>query len=104
MFAAMDVAILALLIGGNDVIVDETSTTEATVLRYLKIDIYAVPIIVGTEMDVCIERAIKTGKPYLSGPIVRMAAQMQKLMSDWPGRLEQLRTQQIMRLGQDVTV
>ena len=39
MFAAMDMATRALLLSGHDVLIDETSTTEQSLLRYFRIDI-----------------------------------------------------------------
>lgn len=82
-FATMDAAIRALLRRGFDVIVDETCTTEQTLLRYLKIDSNAHPIWIDTPAEVCKQRAIDTGKPYLLGPIERMDAQLQHLKKNW---------------------
>jgi hypothetical protein len=78
-FAAMDTAARALLRRGFDVIMDETCTTERTLLRYLSIDIEAQPIWIETSAEVCKARAIAGGKEYLLGPIGRMEKQVRLL-------------------------
>lgn len=69
-FAAMDAAARALLSSGHDVMIDETCTTEQTLLRYLLIDIDATPVFVNTPVSVCEERAITSGREYLV-PVIR---------------------------------
>ena len=61
-FAAMDVATRALLRRGFDVLVDETCTTQSTLLRYLRLDQKAVPVFVDTPVEVCLERARASGR------------------------------------------
>ncbi len=103
-FAMMDVAARALLARGHDIIIDETSTSEATLLRYYRIDINAQPIWIDTPMEVCIERAIVSGKPYLEGPIRRMALQLEKLKSDFEAVERRIKDYLISRREQDVAV
>lgn len=90
-FATMDVAARALLLGGHDVLLDETATTEATILRYLRIDLDAQPVFVPTPEEVCIQRAIANGQEYLVNPIRRMASQLRDLTSDWANTFERLK-------------
>lgn len=90
-FAMMDVAVRGLLNRGFDVIVDETCTTEQTLLRYLRIDGEAVPVFIDTPMETCIERALASDKPFLVAPIKRMAFQLEYLRGNWDiivGRLK----------------
>ena len=75
-FATMDVCAKALLDRGFDVLIDETSTTEATLCRYLRIDPEATPIWIDTPVEVCKQRALASGRDYLIRPIERMAAQL----------------------------
>lgn len=103
-FAAMDTAIRALLLTGFNVLVDETSTTEETILRYLRIDIDATPIIINTPSHVCICRAKQTDKPFLVEPIKRMSGQMKKLMANWPETFERLKETVRSRQTQDVEI
>lgn len=92
-FCHMDTAIRALLASGYSVLVDETNSSEGTILRMLRIDIDAEFIIIDTPEEVCIERAVKTGKEYLVKPIRRIAKQIRELTKDWPAKLEQLKQQ-----------
>jgi hypothetical protein len=101
-FAAMDVATRALLLSGFDVIIDETSTTETTILRYLKIDPNAVPVFIDGTEEECIQRALATDKPYLVEPIKRMGKQLQKLTADWPGTWKRLCEYVAMRQQHDL--
>lgn len=103
-FAAMDVAIKALLIGGCDVCVDETCTTEATLLRYLRVDINARPVFIDTTAAICKERAVLSDKPYLLGPIDRMDTQLKELRSRWNETMERLKTYLRSRQPFDITV
>ncbi len=103
-FAAMDVAIRALLSRGYDVIVDETCTTESTLLRYLKIDGEAIPVFIDTPAEECVRRAIKNGREYLVGPIERMDEQLRTLRANWDETVAKLRGYVEMRKGLDVAV
>lgn len=103
-FAMMDVATRALLSRGFDVIVDETCTTEATLIRYLRIDPEATPIFIETSEEECIARAIKTGKPYLVGPIERMAKQLKELRANWDETVDHLKHYLSQRELQDTPV
>ncbi len=103
-FAAIDTAARALLLTGFDVIIDETATTEATILRYLKIDIDARPIFMDADSSLCIARAKQDGKEFLVGPILRMKAQLEHLMKDWDATFARLIAYCESRQVQDVTV
>ena len=103
-FASMDTAIRALMLSGFDVLVDETSTTQSTILRYLRIDIDAKPIFINTPVEACIERAIATNKPYLVEPIKRMNDQLQRLLPNWETTFERLKSIARSRHTQDIEV
>jgi predicted kinase len=103
-FAMMDVAARALLNRGFDVIIDETCTTEQTLLRYLRLDRTAVPVFMDASASVCIERAKAAGKEYLVGPIERMDRQLQHLRSDWDIIVDRLKFYLKTRESQDVAV
>lgn len=103
-FAHMDVAARAQLAGGFDVMMDETCTTQSTLLRYLKLDPNATPVFINTPKEVCIERAKASGKDYLIGPIERMAAQLKELRADWDNIVRKLLSYVEMRKGLDVAV
>lgn len=96
-FAMMDVAARALLSRGFDVIMDETATTEETIKRYLNIDIDAVPVVIDTPLEVCLERAVKTNQEYLLGPIRRHHAQLTKLTKDFEATMSRLRQEVVER-------
>lgn len=100
-FAAMDTAIRALLYRGFDVLVDETCTTESTLLRYLKLDLDAIALFVDTDVDTCIERAIRNGREYLITPIRRMDSQLKRLREGWDETVNRLRQYIIDRRGLD---
>jgi hypothetical protein len=101
-FAMMDVATRALLNRGFDVIVDETCTTEQTLLRYLRLDPNAEPVFVDTPEEECVERALASNKPFLVGPIRRMAAQLQHLRTDWDATVKRLKSYLDSRKAQDI--
>lgn len=103
-FAAMDVAVRALLRRGFDVIIDETCTTEATLLRYLRIDPDATPVFIDTPEEECLRRAFEEDREYLAGPIRRMAGQLRKLREDWDATVARLRRYVLMREVHDVPV
>lgn len=103
-FAMMDVATRALLERGFDVIIDETCTTEATLLRYLRIDKDATPIFIEATVNECIDRANATNKPYLLLPIKRMGKQLERLRRNWDAIYERLREQIVERSSADVIV
>lgn len=103
-FTAMDLATRALLRRGHDVIVDETCTTQSTLLRYLKIDVEARPVFIDTQAEVCIERAKADGRDYLVGPIERMDAQLKALRADWDNTVAKLKRYVEFRQGLDVAV
>ncbi len=103
-FAAMDLAARALLRRGFDVMMDETATSEGTILRYLRIDIDAVAIFIDVPAEECKARARAAGRDYLLGPIDRMAAQLARLRDSWHETLARLKSYVRTRAGHDVPV
>jgi adenylylsulfate kinase-like enzyme len=102
--AVIDCAARALLGRGFDVLIDETSTSEATLLRYYRLDIDARPVFVDTPADECNRRAAANGRPYLLGPIDRMAAQLNHLKANWTDITTRLKAYVAGRQTQDIAV
>jgi len=90
-FSIMDVAARAMLLDGYDVLMDETASTEATILRYLNLDIDAQPMFVHTPASVCKERAVAGNRPYLVPVIDRIDKQLFQLLSRWDATFERLK-------------
>jgi hypothetical protein len=67
------------LLNRHDVIVDETHTTERSILKVLAIDPDATWHLVDTPLDTCIRRAYETDQADLIGPIKRCHAQLEAL-------------------------
>lgn len=103
-FACMDVSARAQLNAGRDVLIDETCSTEATLLRYLRLDINATPIWIDTPEEVCIQRAIDTNKPYLIEPIKRIGRQLEYLKKHWDETVHRLKMYLRDRAEDDVAV
>lgn len=103
-YATMDITTRALLNEGYDVLIDETCTTEQTLLRYLRLDINAQPIFFDVTEEECIQRAKDTNKPYLIGPIQRMAKQLRILRANWDETVNRLKTYLKEREQHDVAV
>lgn len=87
----LSVAAKALLNRGFDVLIDETNSTLTSLYKIVTIDIDAQPIWIDTPVEVCLERAIATGKPYLEAPIRRIAKQIEELKAGWPQNFESLK-------------
>ena len=100
-FATMDAAVRALLDTGHDVIVDETGTTEATIKRYLRLDIDASPVWFDTTLETCLQRAKDTNRPYLFDPIKRIHRQLQVLRAGWPNNMKKWREEVRARMTMD---
>jgi len=100
-FANMTTACRALINSGFDVLVDETNSTLTSIYRLLLVDIDAQAIWLDTPEDVCIERAIKTEKPYLVLPIKRICSQIRELKANWPNNFNIMRQQIIDRKTSD---
>jgi len=103
-YATMDIVTRALLNSGYDVLIDETCTTEQTLLRYLRLDIDATPIFFDASEEECIKRAEETNKPYLIGPIKRMARQLKEIRSNWDETVTRLKAYLLERQQHDVAV
>lgn len=82
-FAVLDTAALALLNRGYDVLIDETATSDATVMRYLRLDINATPIFIKTPPEECKKRAILAGREYLLPVIDRLTPQFNRMFHNW---------------------
>lgn len=96
-FSTMDAAIRAHLLGGSDVLVDETATTTETLMRYLLLDIEAEPIFINTSSEICIERAIKTKQEYLIPVIQKLDRQLSELRKNWQETLDSVKARIIAR-------
>lgn len=101
-FGVMDTAIRALLYRGFDVLVDETSTTEATLLRYYLMDFDAVPHVLEADEETCLARAAASNRPYLFEPIRLMARQREELLRDWPAAIQRVKDKIKWRYPNDV--
>lgn len=82
-FAALDTAARALLLRGCDVVVDDTHTSEASVLRCMRISLGAKPKWFHTSQEECLRRADATGQSYLAPAIRRMSGQFQNLLAHY---------------------
>jgi predicted kinase len=78
-YTMVDYAAKALLLTGHDVLMDETSSTKATLRRYYRLDINATGIWIDTPKEVCIERAKNLKQDYLIPVIERISKQLDKL-------------------------
>jgi hypothetical protein len=103
-FCNTDIFTRMLLNTGYDVLIDETCTTEQTLLRYLRLDMEAKPIFFNASEAECIKRAIDTGKPFLIPPITRMAKQLKVLLSNWDETVIKLKSYLEERKMHDVAV
>lgn len=103
-FSLMDTAIAALLHRGFDVLVDETSTSRPTLMRYLRLDPNATPIFMDTPRAECERRALAAGRDYLLPVIDRLWPRFEKLRAHWPETRQELLAQVEHRLSTEVTV
>lgn len=71
--------IIKMLLNRHDVIVDETHTTERSILKVLTIDPDAIYHLVDTPLDTCIRRAYETEQADLIEPIKRCHRQLEEL-------------------------
>jgi predicted kinase len=103
-FSLMDTAVAALLHRGFDVLIDETSTSRPTLMRYLRLDPNASPIFLDTPREECERRAVEAGRPYLLPVIERLWPRFEKLRANWPAIRQELLEQVEHRLSTEVTV
>lgn len=96
-FAIMDAAARALLSRGFDVLMDETATTEQTLMRYYLIHFEAEPIFIPTPASVCEERALANKKDFLVPVIQQLAAQKDELLKDWPNAVDRVKARLLKR-------
>jgi len=100
-FTIIDITALALLRRGFDVLIDETSTSKPTLMRYLRLDTNAEPIFMDTPTEECRRRAIANNRPYLLPVIERLAPRFEKLRHNWPQIRAELLEQVEHRLSED---
>ena len=100
-FSLMDTAALALLRRGFDVLIDETSTSKPTLMRYLRMDASVELIFVDTPAEECKRRAVANGRPHLLPVIDRLAPRLAELRHNWPRLREDLVAQIEHRLAVD---
>lgn len=74
-FSHIQIAIRGLLMDYN-VILDDTNTTPESIKRIYEVDPNAIAIPINTPVEICKERAIKTGQPDLVSVIDRMSINM----------------------------
>ena len=102
--AFMEISIRMFYEQGYEVLVDETSTSERSISMYLKICEDAQPIFIDTPIEVCKERAVKSGKEYLLDAIDRIGSQFIELKKNWPEVRERVLKYVRMRREQDKSV
>lgn len=78
-FSTLHIMIRTLLIGGYDVLVDETNTSKISIQRLLEIDPLAKAIQIDATLDDCIRRAAKTGQQDLIPAIKRTYRNLQSI-------------------------
>lgn len=78
-FATKHVMIRALLDRGFDVCVDGTHSTEISIQRILEIDHQAQHVIVDTDLETCIQRAVETNQEDLIPTINRIHNNLKKI-------------------------
>lgn len=83
-FSTLDVAAAALLLRGFDVLIDETSTSKPTLMRYLRLDPKVELIFVRTPTLECKRRATANGKAFLHRVIDRLEPRLRDLEANWP--------------------
>lgn len=83
------IMIRSLLDSGNIVIVDGTHTTIQSIIKLLEIEPDASPIVMNTDLDICIERAIATNQKDLIPVIERHHLQMNLVKQEF-GSYEEL--------------
>ena len=79
MVETMSKYIIKTLLIDNNVIIDETHTTEKSIKSVYLIEPNATPIFVSTDLDTCIHRAIENKQSDLVVPIRRMYQNIESL-------------------------
>lgn len=100
-FATLDICARALLLEGYNIIIDETCTDIRTVMRYLAIDPYAVPVLVDTNKDECIRRALMNKQHYLVSVIEWQDKNLTKLKPFLDDDFQYFRDLEIQRKKRD---
>jgi hypothetical protein len=70
---------------GYTVLNDGTNSSYSSIVKILKVDRNAKPIVIPTDPYTCIERAKLTNQADLEGPIWRMHDNLKKLWNDFSG-------------------
>lgn len=81
-FAVKNYAIRAALSSGSDVVVCGTHTSKSSIRRMLEIRRDLIPVVVDTDVDTCLQRAIDTGQGYLINVIPRVHRQLRGLLAE----------------------
>lgn len=68
---------------GYDVLYDETNTSIDSLKRVYRVSRDAIPVIIDTPMDVCLERAERLGQHYLFPVIKRCSVQKDYLLGNF---------------------
>lgn len=102
--AVIDTAALALIRRGFDVLIDETSTSKPTLMRYLRIDPHFKLIFIDTPADECRRRVRETGREYLLPVIDRLEPRLNRLKQEWEQIKPKLLEEVEHRMTGDVTI
>lgn len=81
-FAIKRYAIATALRLGHDVFVAGTHTSRTSIRRLLEIRRDAIPVVVDTDVDTCLQRAIDTRQAYLLNVIPRTHRQLRELLAE----------------------
>ena len=85
----------AFLNEGYDVLIDETNTSEASLIRIYRVardcKVEAVPVVMWTSPEVCKERAIKTKQEYLFPVIERCWKQLNDLRGEFESKINSIK-------------
>jgi hypothetical protein len=82
MFAIKSLVIRVTLESGSDVFVAGTHTSRPSIRRMLEIRREAIPIVVDTDLETCLQRAMDTDQAYLLHVIPRVHRQLRSLLED----------------------
>jgi predicted kinase len=79
-FAHKHIMVRTMLLSSYDVIVAGTHSTKESIKRMLEIEPNAIPVVLDTPLEVCIDRAKANGKAYLQPVIERQHRQLAALL------------------------
>lgn len=84
-FSHVQIAVRAMLKAGYDVLVDDTHTTENSILRLYEENVDAHYVLVNTNINTCKERAIQTNQPDLVRIIDKLDLNLMKMSYRYGG-------------------